>query len=286
MKKMTDKAHAKLNLMLNISGVREDGYHTVETVMQTVSLADLVEVTLRPKKGIELFCNVPYIPRDGRNIAWKAADRFMEKTGLNSGAAIAIRKVIPVGAGMAGGSADAAAVLRILNTLCGMPLTGGDMQKLAAGLGADVPFCLHKGTYLGTGMGEVLSPLPNMPPCIIVVCKPKVSVSTKVAYQLTDEYPNPLSIDYRLMVAALEGGRLADVCRAMGNTMEGPIAARHPEIRVVKERLIRHGAINAMMTGSGSGVFGVFDDLRKAERIKTMLMAGGYRAYCLSPVSE
>lgn len=284
MDKMKLDAYGKINLMLNISGVRADGYHTLETIMQTVSLRDVVEVRRRAKTGISLRCNLPYIPTDGRNIAWKAAACFIERTGFDGGVDIDIRKIIPVGGGMAGGSTDAAAVLRILNILCDQPLSEQALEEAALTLGADVPFCLKRGTYLCEGIGEVMTRLPDLPRCFIVICKPRASVSSRSAYGVYDAWPTPRHIDAGQMIAGLQAKDLHAVAAAVGNAFEDPIGAECPEIPALRQRLLEMGALGAAMTGSGSVVFGLFDDAVRAHKAKAALRACRYRTFCVHPV--
>lgn len=284
MDRLKTKAYGKLNLMLNISGTRADGYHTLETVMQTVALYDTIEIRLRSKKGITLSCDLPYVPSDERNIAWKAAQKYVENSGFDGGIHIDIKKMIPVGGGMAGGSTNAAAVLNMLETMCG-GVGQERLAEIALSLGADVPFCLHTGTYLAEGIGEILTKLPDMPKCHIVVCKPRASVSSKNAYGVYDTYINKQNYDHKLMLAALEAGDIYKVANAMGNSFEAPIGAENPEILQIKQRMLDMKALNAAMTGSGSVVFGIFDDIEQAHACKAMLRQLKYRTYCVKPVN-
>lgn len=280
------KSYGKINLMLNISGKREDGYHNIETVMQTVSLYDLMTVALKKEPGIKVACDLPYIPCDSRNVAYKAAEIFFDAAGIKAGADISIKKSIPVGGGMGGGSANAATVLDCLNTLCGKPLDRQKLHELAYSLGADVPFCLERGTFLAEGIGEKLTRLPDMPKCHIVVCKPKASVSSKAAYQMYDDSGVGDNYDSAAMVRALEQGDINMVAKAMGNSFEAPISAAYPEIAAVKKQLLDNGAMAAAMTGSGSVVFGLFKHAGRAHSAKYVLRLLGYRTYCVSPVGE
>lgn len=280
------KSYGKINLMLNISGKRQDGYHELETVMQTVSLYDAVTVSLKKEPRISLACNLPYIPRDSRNVAYKAAELFFQTADIQSGAHISIKKTIPVGGGMGGGSANAATVLNCLNALCGRPLDRQKLHELAYSLGADVPFCLERGTFLAEGIGEKLTRLPNMPKCPIVVCKPRASVSSKTAYQIYDGFEEKEHFDSSAMVDALKQGNINRVARAVGNSFEKPISAEHPEISAIKKQLLENGALCAAMTGSGSVVFGLFSHQGKAHAAKSALRLFGYRTYCVAPVGE
>lgn len=286
MDRLRSSAYGKLNLMLDITGRREDGYHTLETVMQTVSLRDTVEIRFKKGGGIVLRCDLPYVPSDSRNIAWKAADAFLKAANLTRSMEIDIRKTIPVGGGMGGGSTDAAAVLRMLNRMFGFPLTLEQLDAVALTLGADVPFCLRRGTYLAEGVGEVLTEAPAMTDCQIVLCKPRVSVSSKSAFGLYDEYEPKTHPDARAMLDALAFGDLDRIAASLGNSFEPPIAAANPEIAAVRSRLLELGALNAAMTGSGSVVFGLYGDASAAHRAKDVLRQVGWRAYCVHPVGS
>ena len=258
MRECKQKGFAKLNLYLDILHKREDGYHELCTVFQSIGLYDEISVRLRPGEEISLRCSLPYLPTDGRNLAVKAANLFYSETGLSSGLHINILKTIPVGAGMAGGSTDAARVLDILNRLHGEPLSGETLEGLALRLGADVPFCLNGGTVLATGVGEKQSPLPPMPPCWLTVTKPRASVSTKDAYDLLDAMEARELASPDTLLDGLKQGDLDKVCAGMFNAMEAPVSWRYPEIGRMKRTLLENGAMTAMMTGSGSAVFGVF----------------------------
>ena len=267
MRTYTGRAYAKLNLSLDIQGLREDGYHELESVMQTVSVWDDLRITIGEGQGITLSCDLPYIPTDDRNLAVRAARIFYEALGHPApDLHIHIEKRIPVGAGMAGGSTDAAAVLRLLNQAEGKPLSGEQLQALGLKLGADVPFCLVGGTCLCGGVGEKLRPLPPMPDCSILVVKPAVSVSTKTAYGLFDEYEPKIRADIPAMEAALVSGDIHAVAAAMGNSLEAPISAFKPVITAIRDRIRSSGALGAMMTGSGSAVFGLYPDLKGARK--------------------
>lgn len=286
MDQLKREAYGKINLMLNISGVREDGYHTLETIMQTVGLHDTIEIRKKAKPGIEMTCDLPYIPADERNIAWKAAEKFIAYTGFDGGLEIAIEKTIPVGGGMAGGSTNAATVLNMLNEMCGYPISQRELEAIALTLGADVPFCLKKGTYLCEGIGEVMTRLADLPKCFIVVCKPRASVSSKNAYGVYDQYADQQHFDHTKMVEALRKRDIHAVAAAMGNSFEAPIGELCPEILGIKAKMLQMDALNAAMTGSGSVVFGLYNDANKAHAAKNALRALRYRTYCVKPVNR
>ena len=265
MRTFEEKAFAKLNLYLGIHGLREDGYHELETVFQAIDLCDLVAVSVHHRGGISLRCNLPFLPTDSRNLAVKAAEAFFRTTGLeNTGLNINIKKAIPVGAGMAGGSTDAACVLRLLNRAFGLPLCEKKLAEVALSLGADVPFCLRGGTALARGVGEKLQTLAPMPSCFFVVAKPNFSVATKDAFALYDRQP---ATDYptsEALLRGLEQGSLETVAHQLYNALEEPVGGQKPLILHLRDTLLQQGALGARMTGSGSAVFGIFDSGEQA----------------------
>ena len=267
MRTYSEGAFAKLNLYLGIHGLREDGYHELETVFQAIDLQDQVGISVHDQGGISLRCNKSFLPTDERNLAYKAALAFFQAAGLeNPGLHINIKKVIPVGAGMAGGSTDAACVLRLLNRAFDRPLSAEQLAETALKLGADVPFCLWGGTALAGGVGEKLRPLKPMPDCWIVVAKPHFSVSTKVAFGLYDEQPVEDCPSSAAMVEALDRGDIRAVAENLYNSLEKPVGGKHGRIFQLIERLNNAGALGARMTGSGSAVFGIFDHENHAQK--------------------
>lgn len=257
---ISGKAFAKLNLYLGVRGLRPDGYHELETVFQSIDLCDLVAITFHKRGGVSFRSNLPYLPGDSRNLAVKAAELFFQTTGIpNPGVHINIKKVIPVGAGMAGGSTDAACVLRLLNQAFGMPLSHRALAETALRLGADVPFCLWGGTALAGGVGEQLKPLPTLDRGWITAAKPGFSVSTKAAFAQYDASTHGPCPGPRPVLDALEAGDLPALGRALYNDLEGPVAAERPRIARLREELLSAGALGARMTGSGSAVFGLFE---------------------------
>ncbi len=278
---MECRACAKLNLYLDITGIMPDGYHALRSVMQSIDLYDTVKV--EKADTIRLTVDKKYIPTDERNTAFKAAKAFFEATGIQGGAEIFIKKIIPVGAGMAGGSADAAAVLNLLNILYGMPLSAEELSDVALKVGADVPFCLEGGTMLAEGKGEKLTPLPKLAKCFFVVVKPFFSVSTKEAYKMFDEQGGDCP-DVDGILSALKQRSIHQVCSSMGNDLERCIALKYPEINEIKDKLIGLGAIGAMMTGSGSAVFGVFENMIQAQQAADKMRAQKRRVFVCRPV--
>ena len=260
---ITELAPAKLNLALDVIGRREDGYHLVSTVMQTIDWCDTVTVDFADDGALHLSCDGG-IPADERNIAYRAAVLFRQHTGSAQGFVIDVKKSVPSQAGMAGGSADGAAVLRALNRLTGEPLSQETLVAISAALGADVPFCISGGTALATGIGTELSPLPPLPDCCFVVVKPEGGVSTPEAYRLLDSAPTLLHPDVDGVCAALHAGDLTQLIPCMGNSFEAPLALPHTDAIVAALR--KGGAEAALLTGSGSAVFGLFTDETAAKR--------------------
>ncbi|MCL2081431.1 MAG: 4-(cytidine 5'-diphospho)-2-C-methyl-D-erythritol kinase [Oscillospiraceae bacterium] len=259
-------AYAKVNLSLDILGKRGDGYHELRMVTQTVSLCDELTIELSDDAEITASCGIDYIPSDGRNLAVAAVRLFFDKTGLwNGGARITIDKRIPVCAGLGGGSADAAAVLRGLNTLPGAGLDTGALREMALALGSDVPFCIGGGTQLMEGRGEILTPLPPLPDCYIVICKPRASMSTQTVFSWVRADKIKYRPDNDGMIKALRLGNLSDTGRRMYNVLEDAVSRQVPDIPVIRGVFLDGGAIGACMTGTGSAVAGLFDDFAAAE---------------------
>ena len=258
-------AHAKLNLSLDVLGQTGDGYHQLRSVMQTVAFGDTVQVDLTEDGTFSIDPGQRYLPADGRNLAVKAAKLFLEGTGL--GAAISVEKRTPVCAGMGGGSADAAAVLRALNDLTGRGLSLEQLAALGAQVGSDVPFCVMEGTALAEGRGEKLTALPPLPDCAIVVCKPAFSISTPELFAKIDRRRSRLHPDTAGMLSALEAGDLAGVARRCYNVFEDVLGRRRGDVTALRGALTERGALGTAMTGSGSAVFGLFaseDDAKDA----------------------
>lgn len=262
-----EKAYAKLNISLDVSKPREDGYHDMVMVMQTVTLCDDITIRLLESGPVTASSNLRYIPRDDRNLAVKAAKLYLKKTGREQlGAKIHIQKRIPVGAGMAGGSSDAAAVLRGLNTAFGNELSRNDLMILAGETGSDVAFCLLGGTALAEGRGEILTPLRPFPACFFVICKPEYSVSTPELFQALDKMKIRVHPDTQGLLEAVKTADLKQICRRMYNVFEDVPDRRMKTIAEIKRKLMNAGAQGAVMTGTGSAVFGVFRDENKAEK--------------------
>lgn len=283
MQTSTNRAYAKINLSLDILGTLENGYHDLKMVMQSISVFDIVTIS-KIEKGIELSTNLPYLPLNSNNIAYKAAEEFFKYTEIDGGVSIDIKKRIPVGAGLAGGSSDASAVLKAMNKLFETKLSIKELCNIGLSLGADVPFCILGGTRLAEGIGEKLSPLPKMPKFPILLVKPSFSLSTKAVYKKFDELTNCVHPETSKLIDGLYKHDIYKVCENMGNVLEQTVVGEYPIINTIKEELLSLGAINAQMSGSGPTVFGIFknyDDIHKAKKE----LWGKYKTvYICSPV--
>ena len=264
---MEVRAYAKLNLTLDVIARREDGYHDLRMVMQTVDLADTLTVTETEDEGVRVRTNLRYLPGDERNLAAVAARKFWEANGCNGkGISIDLQKKIPVCAGMGGGSSDAAAVLRALNQLSGSNLSVERLAEIGEQVGSDVPYCVLGGTALAEGRGECLTVLPPLPDCHIVICKPGFPISTPELFGCIDCRKIRCRPDTEGIITALQNRELAGVARRLYNVFEDVLTDRRgAEIADIKGELISCGALGAAMSGTGPTVFGLFDDEQKAE---------------------
>ncbi len=258
------RSYAKINLTLDVLGKRPDGYHDVEMVMQTVSLFDLI-IADKTADSIRISTNLRYLPCNEKNIAYKAAALFFAETGIKGGVKFLIHKNIPVAAGLAGGSGNAAAALCALNALYNTGMSEEELCRLGAQLGADVPFCIKGGTMLASGIGEVLTPLPQMPPSYVLIVKPQINISTAAIYEGIDQAPISRRPDTKAMIRSLEEGELSAVADNLCNVMEAVTETMHPIIAGIKNKMGKNGALGALMSGSGSAVFGLFDSFEKAK---------------------
>ncbi len=258
-----ESAYAKINLTLDVLGIRPDGYHDLKSVMQTVFLCDDLEIDIGTGKPWCLKCDAEGVPLDERNLAWKAAKVFIQATGIDpNGIEIRIRKRIPSQAGLGGGSSDAAAVFRALNKHYEMPLTIQALADLSAKVGSDVPFCVLGGTVMVEGRGEFVRKLPDMPNCTIVICKPEFPVSTPALYRKLDECIITKHPDNDAMEAAIMAGDLNAIAQNVHNVFDPVVAAEHPEIGHIKSVFAQCGALAQQMSGSGSAVFAIFPDFK------------------------
>lgn len=265
-------ALAKINLTLDVLGKREDGYHDLRSVMQTVSIRDDIEIDVGTGKPWTLTCDKEGIPQDETNLAWKAAKVFCETAKVDpEGIAIRITKRIPAQAGLGGGSADAGAVLRALNRHYGEPFSVYALCELGALVGSDVPFCTLCGTAMAEGRGERLRKLPDIPECFFVVCKPDFSVSTPELYRILDEKAIAKRPDNRAMENAILAGDLGGIAENLCNVFDPVVTAEHLELNYIKSIMNTYGAVGSQMTGSGSAVFGIFESFEFAAVACNML---------------
>ena len=278
---MTVKAYAKINLSLDLVGKREDGYHYLRTVMQTVSLCDIIKVE-RCDAGISISCNKRYIPTDERNIVHKVATAFFKAAGIDGGVKIHLRKIIPCGAGLGGGSADGAAVLNALCELYGRPMTAEQKVALTESIGADIPFFFYGGTALCEGIGERVTPLDPLPECWMVIAKPSQSISTPAIFK------SPLTKSVQgnstdTVIDGIKAGDIDAVANGIANALEPASLEICPTIRAIKEELISLGALSSMMSGSGSSVFGIFKTHKTARNAYLTLKEKYRETYIVKP---
>ena len=278
-------AFAKLNLTLDVLGKREDGYHDLQSVMQTISVRDDIEIDIGTGKPWALLCDKEGIPCDERNLAWKAAKVYCDTLGYDpNGIEIRITKRIPSQAGMGGGSADAAAVLRALNRHYGEPLSIWALAELGGQVGSDVPFCVVCGTCMCEGRGERLRKLPDMPDCIFVICKPDFSVSTPELYQKIDNVAIAKRPDNRAMESALLAGDLEKISHNVHNVFDPVVTREHPEMNYIKSVFYQYGAIGYQMTGSGSAIFAIVSEFEVAAVLCSMLKDNYPEVFIAKPV--
>ena len=260
------KALAKINLGLDVLGKREDGYHEVRMVMQTIHLYDRVEIKKTRSPHIHVETNLYYLPVNEDNLVYRAAKLMKDEFQIKEGVRIVLQKFIPVAAGLAGGSSDAAAVLVGMNRIFNLGLKQNKLMELGLKIGADVPFCIMRGTALAEGIGEKLTALPPMPKCPVLIAKPAISVSTKAVYEGLKLYDGMEHPDIDGVMEGIQQKDLKGVASHMGNILETVTIPMYPVIEDIKKLMLENGALNAMMSGSGPTVFGLFEDRQSARR--------------------
>lgn len=259
------KAYAKINLGLDVIGVRQDGYHEVRMIMQTVKLFDKLSFRLLEEDIIRIKTNLGFLPTDENNLVYKAIRLLKETYGVSEGIEVDLFKCIPVAAGMAGGSSDCAAALIGASRLFKLNLDKKKLMEYGVKLGADVPYCIMRGTALSEGIGEILTPLPSIPDCYILIAKPPISVSTKFVYEHFDAQENVVHPDIDGMVEAIHHKDLDGIIKRFGNVLETVTIPEYPVIDEIKQLMMEKGAMNAMMSGSGPTAFGFFKDKNIAD---------------------
>lgn len=260
------KALAKINLGLDVVRRREDGYHEVRMIMQTIHLYDRLDIAKCQEPGIHITSNLSFLPVNENNLIYKAGKMIMDEFGIASGVTVRLNKRIPVAAGMAGGSTDAAAMLYGMNELFDLKLKRSDLMERGVKIGADVPYCILRGTALAEGIGEKLTALPPMVKCPVLIAKPQISVSTKFVYENLKLDENTLHPDIDRLIRDIENKDLQAIAGHMGNVLESVTIPNYPIIAEIKELMKKSGAVNAMMSGSGPTVFGLFADEKTAQR--------------------
>lgn len=262
---ITLNAHAKINLSLDVLSKRQDGYHNLKMIMQTLQLHDTITIQ-EIKSGIEIECEAAYVPNNSSNIAYKAAEKMIVKYGLDAGVRICIDKKIPVAAGLAGGSTDAAAVLKGVNSLFKLGLDQQELMEIGKTIGADIPYCICGGTALAEGIGELITPLPRMEPIPVLLVKPRFGVSTASVFKSLEIDKITDRPKTELLINALQRKDTHFIANNLCNVLESVTAARYPLIDKIKKDLITKGAIGSIMSGSGPTVFGLFDDTEVATK--------------------
>lgn len=260
------KAYAKINLGLDVLRRREDGYHEVKMIMQTVDIWDKLTFCISSEPGIELVVGDAALPAGKDNLIYRAAELLIKEKSIKKGVKITLEKNIPVAAGMAGGSTDAAAVFHGLNELFALSMSLEDMKKLGVKIGADVPYCMMGGTAVSEGIGEILTPLPAPPACILVAAKPDIDVSTKFVYENLHAERLKVHPDIDGMIKAIKTGDLSGITERMANVLETVTIREYPVIDKIKEQMKTEGAENALMSGSGPTVFGIFTEREAAQK--------------------
>ena len=269
------KALAKINLGLDVLGKREDGYHEVCMVMQTIHLYDRVEIKKTRSPHIHVETNLYYLPVNEDNLVYRAAKLMKDEFQIKEGVRIVLQKFIPVAAGLAGGSSDAAAVLVGMNRIFNLGLKQNKLMELGLKIGADVPFCIMRGTALAEGIGEKLTALPPMPKCPVLIAKPAISVSTKAVYEGLKLYDGMEHPDIDGVIEGIQQKDLKGVASHMGNILETVTIPMYPVIEDIKKLMLENGALNAMMSGSGPTVFGLFPNEKEIRRAYEALKQSG-----------
>ncbi len=272
-------APAKINIGLDVLRRREDGYHEVKMIMQSIRLFDRLTLTKTSEPGIHLHTNLRFLPVNEDNLVYRSAKLLMDEFGIQEGVDIRLDKRIPVAAGMAGGSTDAASCMLAMNDLFQLGLSKRSLMKRGVTLGADIPYCILKGTALSEGIGEKLSTIPETPDCYVLIAKPSFHVSTKFVYTnlVLDEHTEHPDIDG--MIQSMKNNDLTGLCNQMANILETVTIPAHPEIADIKKCMMENGALGSLMSGSGPTVFGIFDDLDKAVSAKEKCRSLPYKCF-------
>lgn len=268
MESMWINAPAKINIGLDVVGKREDGYHEVKMIMQSIRLFDRLTLTRKKDPGVRLTTNLKFLPTDDNNLIVKSAKMLMKEFNLEGGLTINLEKRIPVAAGMAGGSTDAASTMIAINQMYELGLSNSQLMKRAVKIGADIPYCIMKGTALAEGIGEKLSTIPKLPNCTILIVKPKIHVSTREVYAGLTLDENTVHPDIDMMVEDMKKKDIISLCSHIGNILESVTIPMYPEIAEIKDFMMKNGAKGSLMSGSGPTVFGIYTDKDAAVKAK------------------
>lgn len=275
---MRIKAYAKINVLLDVVGKKENGYHLLEMIMQSIDLYDLIDVN-KIENGINIKCNKSYIPVNNKNIAYKAAELFINTYGINEGVSINIYKNIPTSAGLGGGSSDGAAVLKAMRKIFNVKISDKELEELGVKIGADIPFCINGGTAFCEGIGEIITPIKKFENKILVVVKPKFGVSTKWVYSEYDNLCNVKKPEKEKILKAVKDGDVKAVSLNMANVLEDVTTSKYGIINKIKKDMLRFGALGAMMSGSGPSVFAFFEDSLSAQRCFEKMKENYYEVF-------
>ena len=273
MESMWINAPAKINIGLDVVGRREDGYHDVRMIMQSIRLFDRLTLTRKKDPGVRLTTNLKFLPTDDNNLIVKCAKLLMKEFSLEGGLNISLEKRIPVAAGMAGGSTDAASTMIAINQMYDLGMSNSQLMKRAVKVGADIPYCIMKGTALAEGIGEKLSTIPKLPNCTILIVKPKIHVSTREVYQNLVLDENTVHPDIDQMIEDMKQKNIRELCSHMGNVLESVTIPMYPEIAEIKTFMLENGALGSLMSGSGPTVFGIYTDKETATKAKEAALA-------------
>jgi len=283
--KISVKAPAKINLFLDVLHKRADGYHEVEMIMTTVDLADRIELTELEDNKIEVDVSEGYVPSDERNLAYQAALKLKQRFQIKKGVSIYISKKIPVAAGLAGGSSDAAATLKGLNQLWRLNLSTEELAAIGSEIGSDVSFCVYGGTALATGRGEIIQQIASPPPCWVILAKPPIGVSTAEVYRRLQVEPSKRQ-DVNQVVQAIESGSYNEICQRLHNVLEDVTLKLHPEVAYIKESMKKFGADGVLMSGSGPTVFGLVEKESRMQRVYNGLKGFCEHVYAVRLISH
>ena len=286
MDKIFLKARAKINLSLDVLRKRSDGYHDVKMIMQTIDLHDSILIKKQQELGIKIKCNLSYVPTDNRNIVYKVTEKIINDYDIKEGVYINLRKNIPVSAGLGGGSTNGAAVLIGLNKLFDLSLSKEELMKIGAEFGADIPYCILGGTALAEGIGEKLTILPSLPEIIILICKPHAHISTEYVYKNLDLKKIISRPDTELLISAIKNKDIGKIAKNMVNVLESVTVEEKPEIRELKNILIKNGALGAMMSGTGTSMFGIFENRFQALKTSKQLRKFSKEIFITKTFSE